>query len=69
MDVENHQTCPHHRLLRLPEVLQLTGLSRSVLLDLEKMVEFPASVRISKRAVAWWECEVRAWMESRPNTR
>lgn len=69
MDVENHRTCAHHKLLRLPAVLQLTGLSRSVLLDLEKRGEFPASVRISKRAVAWWLCEVLAWMESRPNTR
>ncbi len=66
MDVENHRTCRFHRLLRLPEVLTLTGLSKSVLHDLVKKGRFPASVRISERAVAWWECEVRAWMEIPP---
>ncbi len=66
MDNENHDNCPHHRLIRLPEVLHMTGLSRSVLLGLEKGGEFPASVRTSPRCVAWWECEVRQWMDSRP---
>ena len=69
MDVEHDINCPFHRLIRLPEVLTMTGLSRSVLLGLEKRGEFPTSVRNSERCVAWWECEVRGWMDSLPRTR
>ena len=36
MDAEHDKNCPFHRLIRLPEVLRMTGLSRSVLLGLGK---------------------------------
>jgi len=50
------------RLLRLPEVKQQTGLSRSSIYA--KMAEgtFPLTIRISNRAVAWIEEEIQAWI-------
>ena len=54
------------RLLRLPEVLQLTGLSRSTLYRKVKEGDFPCPVKLGKRAVGWRESEVIAWINARP---
>ena len=54
------------QLLRLPDVLRLVGVSRSTLYKMISMHDFPAPVRIGRRAVAWPACEVFAWIESRP---
>jgi prophage regulatory protein len=54
------------RLLRLPEVLRITGLGRSTLYRMIAEHRFPAPVQLSKRAVAWREDEVRPWADARP---
>lgn len=53
------------RFLRLPEVMGLTGLSRSTLYDAIKRGSFPASVPLGGKSVAWLSTEVDAWMASR----
>ena len=52
------------RLVRLPEVMRLTGLSRSALYRLQD-AGFPQSVRISKHSVAWVFSEVEKWCAAR----
>jgi prophage regulatory protein len=54
------------RLIRLPDVLQLTGLSRSSVYRLEKEGRFVSRVRLGERATAWRFEEVKAWIEARP---
>jgi len=54
------------RLLRLREVCDKTGLSRSSLYVAIKRGEFPKSVSIGKRSVAWKSTDIDAWIESRP---
>lgn len=54
------------RLLRLPVVLSLTGLSRTRLYELERAGQFPARRRISARCCAWRADQVSSWIESRP---
>ena len=54
------------RLLRLREVLRLTGLSRSTLYRKLKANEFPKPVKLGKRAVAWRESEVIDWINGSP---
>ena len=54
------------KMLRLPAVLQRTGLSRSALYALKKAGHFPQPLRIGARAVAWLEDEIEAWIKSRP---
>ena len=54
------------RLIRLPEVLRLTGLSRSTVYRLEKEGRFVSRVRLGDRATAWRFEEVAAWIEARP---
>lgn len=54
------------RLLRLPEVLSRTGLSRSTLYA---DATFPRSIKIGPRAVAWDEREIDDWIEARIEAR
>lgn len=53
------------RFIRRKEVSRLTGLSRSYLCELESAGRFPRSVKIARRAVAYIESEVIAWIEAR----
>ena len=50
------------RLLRLPAVKEVTGLSRSTIYA---DPSFPQSVKIGARAVAWIEEEIRDWIDTR----
>ena len=54
------------RILRLPEVLTITGLSRSQIYRMVAAGQFPPPVRIGERAVGWREEDVQHWLESRP---
>ena len=55
-------------LLRLKKVCDKTGLSRSSIYEAIKRGEFPKSVSIGKRAVAWKSTDIDEWIESRPLT-
>ena len=54
--------------LRLPDVLKITGLSRSTLYRMVAEHTFPAPVKLSRRAVAWNQRPVREWAIGRPST-
>lgn len=55
---------PHPgRLLRLPEVLAMTGIrSKSDLYRRIRARTFPASRRLSHRVAVWSESEMSAWI-------
>ncbi len=57
------------KLLRRPKVEQLTGLGRSSIYALMKEGSFPQSVPLGRRAVAWVEAEVEAWIDERIHAR
>jgi len=54
-------------LIRLAEVLKITGLKRSTLYNLIKQEEdpFPPNYPTSKRGRAWLRAEVEMWCERR----
>ena len=52
------------QILRLPQVCKVTGLSRSMIYQLEAERRFPRRVRIGLRAVGWVESEVQVWLAS-----
>ena len=54
------------RVVRIKEVLEITGLSKSVVYDMVSRNEFPRPVRISHRAVAWHQADIEEWLDSRP---
>lgn len=57
------------QLLRLPEVLKMTGLSRASIYRRIKKGTFPDRVCLGGRSVAWVEEEVVAWIKARIDER
>ena len=51
--------------MRLKEVMEMTGLSRSYVYQLMAEGDFPQSVSLGARAVAWVESEVQDWILER----
>lgn len=54
-------------LLKLPDVIALTTLSRSTIYQMMSDKEFPRPIKLGKRAVAWRKTDITAWLESRKN--
>ena len=59
-------TADPDRVIRLREVCQLTGYSRSGLYAAMKRGDFPQGVKLGPHATGWRETDVRAWLQSRP---
>lgn len=56
---------PNQTILRLPEVMKRTGLSRSTIYLLIKTRQIKAPIQLSARAVGWVENEINDFIESR----
>lgn len=53
------------RLVRLPEVLKLTGIKRGTAYAWVRQRRFPPPIKIGVRASAWRLDEVERWVEER----
>lgn len=53
------------KYMRLRDVIEVTGLSRSTIYDKMKGGTFPRPVNISARAIAWPESTIAEWLASR----
>jgi prophage regulatory protein len=53
------------RLLRLPEVLSITGLKKSTFYKLIGQGEISQGVNISERCKAWTSEEINNWIDSK----
>lgn len=51
------------RFLKLKEVMEKTALSRSAIYRKMNEDQFPQSISLGDRSVAWVESEVDEWME------
>ena len=58
-----------NRLIKLNEVIALTGVSRSHIYALAQQGLFPKPVKLTERSSAWVEAEVQEWIESRISQR
>lgn len=72
MNMTTHQdTQPSYRVLRLKQVVELTGLSRSKIYDMldQKSTRhdptFPRSIHLTACSVGWLAHELDTWVESR----
>ena len=52
-------------LLRLSEVLQMTGMGKTFIYDRINDGTFPKQIQLGSRTVVWNEQEVITWMEDR----
>lgn len=53
------------RIVRRPQVLEVTGLSRATVYRLIDQGLFPAPVKLGPNSVGWRESEILLWLESR----
>lgn len=58
-----------YRLIRLPEVIHKVGLKKGAIYALQKKGEFPMSIPVTGRAVAWLEHEVDLWIKRKAKNR
>ena len=54
-----------NQYLRFAQIKNITGLSRSTILRLERSGHFPQRKQISPKAVGWLSDEVESWIKSR----
>jgi prophage regulatory protein len=52
-------------LMKLPQVMEITTLSRSTIYSWIKAGSFPAPIKLGPRSVAWLKEEVDAWVTAR----
>ena len=52
------------RIYRLPDVMNLTGLSRSSIYLRVSTNEFPKPIKIGRRAVGWTEDSIITWQSN-----
>ncbi|WP_139750796.1 helix-turn-helix transcriptional regulator [Aeromonas media] len=68
MEAQTPPTPPQFRLIRMKEVIQKTGLSKSSIYDLIARDQLPRPVRLSPtggRSVAFVESEIDTWIAER----
>jgi prophage regulatory protein len=53
-------------VLRMPQVVALTGLSRMTIYRLEKRHQFPSRIQLSPNSVGCRKDDVEHWLESLP---
>lgn len=56
-------------ILRLPEVMKITGLSRSSIYAMMEKGIFPKQIALGARAVGWLESEIKDWINQRAGLR
>ncbi|WP_082021171.1 helix-turn-helix transcriptional regulator [Geobacter anodireducens] len=56
--------CPMERMLKLQEILTLTGVSRSTIWRWTKEGSFPKPARVSPRTIRWRASDVLNWIDS-----
>jgi prophage regulatory protein len=57
------------KILRFPQVIAKTGLSRSTIYALLSVGKFPKKIQLSPRRVGFLEAEVDAWLNEKTQSR
>lgn len=64
---DTDDTADGDRILRFPEILRKSGLSRSQIYRLITKGAFPSQVRLSARAVGWRKKDIDQWVDDLPD--
>jgi len=54
-----------HQILRLPEVINRTGVPRSTLYAKVAEGEFPTPIKLGQRSIGWSAADIDSWIEER----
>lgn len=55
----------HIRLIKISEVIEKTGMSRSTVYDLIGKGKFPQQVQLGPRSIAFVEAEIDSWIRNK----
>jgi prophage regulatory protein len=53
------------RFLRLPAILEITGLNRATIYEMIERGDFPRPCKIGARAIAWPESDLEDWVNAK----
>jgi prophage regulatory protein len=53
------------KIIKLTDVMRMTGLSRSSIYAFIAQKKFPSAINLGERAVGWQESEVQEWLKGR----
>ena len=53
------------KILRLPDVTNVTGLSRSSIYQKISDGEFPKQINLGAKSVGWIESDIQTWIEGK----
>ncbi len=53
------------KILRIPQVIEQTGLSRSSIYKQIRLGSFPRAIKLTARSSGWAESAVQDWIEDR----
>ena len=54
------------KILRIQDVINVTGLSRTTVWRLERRGDFPRRLRLGQNSCGWVAQEIQDWIASRP---
>jgi len=54
-----------YRIVRLPEVMQHTGLARSTIYKMIAAKTFPNQIPLGTKSVGWLESDIQNWIQER----
>ena len=57
------------RIMRLKEVIEKTGLSRSTIYNLISQGKFPKQIDLGARSVGWVDTEIEEWLLAKMEVR
>ena len=52
-------------IIRLPDVIKMTGLSRSSIYAMMDKKLFPMSLKIGPRAIGWLNSDIQEWIDAK----
>ena len=52
-------------IMRFPEVIAQTGLSKATLYRLVSEGKFPSQVKLTSRSVGWYARDIEKWLQDR----
>lgn len=58
------KSAQENRIVRLPEVMRLTGLSKATIHRRYRDGTFPRPLRLGPQSIGWWHAEILEWLES-----
>ena len=59
----------NRKLIKLPEVKELTTFSSATIYRLMKKGAFPKQIKLAERSSAWFSEEIYNWLEKKKNIR